>query len=289
MGDALRLISEAGPVAPAAVARQRTPAHDLCREYAPGPGRRAEIRRPRWDGPGPGPRARSTAMGWPGAGAGPFEAQRAVVYPGPMRRLLLPLALAACAPSLPPATAQALATRAVPIRSDDPPAAAELEALTAIVRRGAHRRPRSARPRLARAAAPAPSAVSAPVRTVRFHRPGARRRRHRRDCASTPMSRAPPSTSTRRCSASQDRDLATAELRDLLTWARERNASGQQPPLRVFGLDPGDPDAAAALVLDYLAEVDPRMSRRPGRSSPPSATVRRSSRCSPTSTRAAPP
>jgi erythromycin esterase len=53
-----------------------------------------------------------------------------------------------------------------------------------------------------------------------------------------------------------DRDLATHELVDLLKWMQQYNA-GHGQVLRVFGLDPADPDGAAALVLVYLEKVDP--------------------------------
>ena len=52
-----------------------------------------------------------------------------------------------------------------------------------------------------------------------------------------------------------DRDLATLEMRALIVALRDWNAHHHR--LRVFGLAPGDPDAAAALVLAYLQRVDP--------------------------------
>lgn len=54
-----------------------------------------------------------------------------------------------------------------------------------------------------------------------------------------------------------DRGLATVELRELLTWVRTHNAAGRGAPVRVFGVDPRDPEAAAAVVLTYLGRVDP--------------------------------
>jgi erythromycin esterase len=53
-----------------------------------------------------------------------------------------------------------------------------------------------------------------------------------------------------------DRSFATVELRAVLQWMRSHNQA-HHADLRVFGLAPGDPDAAAALVLTWLAEVDP--------------------------------
>lgn len=53
-----------------------------------------------------------------------------------------------------------------------------------------------------------------------------------------------------------DRSFATVELRAVLQWMRSYNQA-KRADLRVFGLAPGDPDAAAALVLTWLAEVDP--------------------------------
>lgn len=59
-------------------------------------------------------------------------------------------------------------------------------------------------------------------------------------------------------------ELATEELRALLGWARayslgERGGAegGPRRRFRVFGLDPRDGDAAAAVVLAYFEKVDP--------------------------------
>lgn len=53
-----------------------------------------------------------------------------------------------------------------------------------------------------------------------------------------------------------DRGHATVELRGLLQWMRGHNAEHDNI-LRVFGLDPRDPEGAAAEVLIYLERVDP--------------------------------
>lgn len=53
-----------------------------------------------------------------------------------------------------------------------------------------------------------------------------------------------------------DPSLATAELRRVMVWLREHNTKAS-PRVRVFGLDPRDGDAAAAVVLEYLNRVDP--------------------------------
>lgn len=53
-----------------------------------------------------------------------------------------------------------------------------------------------------------------------------------------------------------DRTVATVELRAVLQWMRSHNET-QKADLRVFGLAPGDPGAAAALVLAWLAAADP--------------------------------
>lgn len=53
-----------------------------------------------------------------------------------------------------------------------------------------------------------------------------------------------------------DRTVATVELRAVLQWMRAHNLD-HKPDLRIFGLAPGDPEAAAELVLTYLAAVDP--------------------------------
>lgn len=61
-----------------------------------------------------------------------------------------------------------------------------------------------------------------------------------------------------------DPALATAEFAALLAWMRGHNApsaaaggSSERRRLRVFGLDPRDADAAMAVVLAYLERVDP--------------------------------
>lgn len=53
-----------------------------------------------------------------------------------------------------------------------------------------------------------------------------------------------------------DRTVATVELRDTLQWMRMQNQTNHAD-LRVFGLAAGDPDAAAALVIAWLSQVDP--------------------------------
>jgi erythromycin esterase-like protein len=53
---------------------------------------------------------------------------------------------------------------------------------------------------------------------------------------------------------------ATAELRATLAWMRAYNETpgpAARRRLRVFGLDPVDPEAATAVVLAYLERVDP--------------------------------
>ena len=56
-----------------------------------------------------------------------------------------------------------------------------------------------------------------------------------------------------------DRSFATVELRAVLQWMRAHNQAEPAPPaaLRVFGLVPGDPEAALALVLAWLERADP--------------------------------
>ncbi len=174
-----------------------------------------------------------------------------------MRRLLLPLALAACAPRLPPATAQRLHDGAAVFDPNTP--ASSLGALAAL------------------------AAVAGPARVLALGEPGPGSHelpqlvhmlfRHLSEQSGfSGLALTADGTAALRLDAYVlgaaddvdaallglgDRDLATAELRALLVWARERNASGSQPPLRVFGLDPGDPVAAAAVVLAYLERSDP--------------------------------
>ena len=168
-----------------------------------------------------------------------------------MRRLLLPLALAACAPGLPPAIGEPLPTVALP------PALDELGTLAKL----------SGEARILALGRPGPGSRELPrlVRRLFQHlseRSGFTGLALSADGAAVTRLDAYVQGATLDVDAAllnlEDRDLATTELRDLLTWARERNASGRAAPLRVFGLDPKDPDAAAALVLDYLAEVDPQ-------------------------------
>jgi len=54
-----------------------------------------------------------------------------------------------------------------------------------------------------------------------------------------------------------DHGVATLEMRAVLRWIRGHNQASGGGPIRVFGLAPGDPDAAASLVLAYLRRVDP--------------------------------
>ncbi len=174
-----------------------------------------------------------------------------------MRRLLLPLALVACAPGLPPATAQGLHERAATFDLEDSTSApGELAALAAIA--GAAR--------VLALGQPGPGSHELPRLLHRLFQ-------HLSEQSGfTGLALVTDSTAALRLDAYVqggtqdldaallglgDRGLATTELRALLTWARERNASGLQPPLRVFGLDPRDPDAAAAIVLAYLERTDP--------------------------------
>ncbi|MBA3545219.1 MAG: erythromycin esterase family protein, partial [Nannocystis sp.] len=168
-----------------------------------------------------------------------------------MRRLLLPLALAACAPGLPPAIGEPLPAQAVP------PALDAIGALAKI----------SGAARLLALGQPGPGSHEQPLLVHRLFKYLSER------SGFTGLALTADATAVTHLDAYvqgaavdldaallalQDRDLATAELRELLTWARERNQAGQTPPLRVFGLDPRDPDAAALLVLEYLERVDPQ-------------------------------
>lgn len=172
-----------------------------------------------------------------------------------MRRLLLPLALAACAPRLPPATAQALAARAH-VFAGEAPTPAELEAIVALVGPA----------RVLALGQPGPGSHELPrLLHQLFHHLSER-------AGFTGLAVVADATAALRLDAYVqgaaldldaallglgERELATHELRALLVWARERNAAGLRPPLRVFGLDPRDPEAAAGLVLAYLERVDP--------------------------------
>jgi len=175
-----------------------------------------------------------------------------------MRRLLLPLALAACAPRLPPATAQALHDRARVFSGDETASApGELAALAAL----------AGPARVLALGQPGPGSHELPRLLHRLFR-------HMSEQSGfTGLALAADGTAALRLDAYVqgaaqdldaallglgDRGLATAELRDLLLWARERNALGQRPPLRVFGLDARDPDTAAAIVLAYLERTDPQ-------------------------------
>ncbi len=168
-----------------------------------------------------------------------------------MRRLLLPLALAACAPGLPAAIGEPLATTAYPPALDALGTLAEITGEARILALGQ----------------PGPGSRELAHLVHRLFRHLSERSGFTglaltADGAAATRLDAYVQGATLDIDAAlldlEDRDLATAELRDLLSWARERNASGRGPPLRVFGLDPRDPDAAAALVLEYLAEVDPQ-------------------------------
>jgi erythromycin esterase len=175
-----------------------------------------------------------------------------------MRRLLLPLVLAACAPRLPPATAQRLHDSAAVFAPEGPASPpGELAALAAVA--GAAR--------VLALGQPGPGSHELPRLIHRLFR-------HLSEQSGfTGLALAADGTAALRLDAYVqgaaqdldaallglgDRDLATVELRELLSWARERNALGGQPPLRVFGLDPRDPEAAAAIVLAYLERVDPQ-------------------------------
>lgn len=169
-----------------------------------------------------------------------------------MRRLLLPLVLVACAPRLPPATAQRLHDDAAVLGPDGAPGA--LAALAGPAR-------------VLALGQPGPGSHELPWLVHRLFR-------HLSEQSGfSGLALAVDGTAALRLDAYVqgaaqdldaallglgDRDLATAELRALLVWARERNATGSRPPLRVFGLDPRDPDAAAAVVLAYLERSDPQ-------------------------------
>ena len=168
-----------------------------------------------------------------------------------MRRLLLPLALAACAPSLPPAIGDPLPAQALPPALDDIGTLAKICGEARMLALGQ----------------PGPGAHEQSLLVHRLFKHLSER------SGFTGLALTADATAVTHLDAYvqgaavdvdaallglQDRDLSTAELRELLTWARERNLAGQTPPLRVFGLDPRDPDAAAVLVLEYLARVDPQ-------------------------------
>lgn len=49
----------------------------------------------------------------------------------------------------------------------------------------------------------------------------------------------------------------TNEILDLVRWAREQNANGLTPPIRIEGIDPTSPRTTAAEVIAWLRRVDP--------------------------------
>ena len=49
----------------------------------------------------------------------------------------------------------------------------------------------------------------------------------------------------------------TNEILALVQWAREQNAAGLTPPIRIEGVDPTSPRVTAAEVVAYLRRVDP--------------------------------
>ncbi len=58
-----------------------------------------------------------------------------------------------------------------------------------------------------------------------------------------------------------DPSVLTVEMRALLQWLHVHNKHQREvsgPLVRVFGLDPGDPNQATAAVLAYLGRVDPQ-------------------------------
>ncbi|HEY0136264.1 MAG TPA: erythromycin esterase family protein, partial [Nannocystis sp.] len=174
-----------------------------------------------------------------------------------MHRLLVLLALAACAPRLSPATSQTLAAALRPTPETDDPAAplTDLAGLRDIV--GAAR--------IVGLGGPGPGARE----LTRVH--------HRvlrllvEETGFTGLALDADATATLALDAFvrgaavdldaallalADRGLATTEMRALLQYLRTYNAA-HGGALRVFGLAPSDPEAAAALALAYLERVDP--------------------------------
>ena len=178
-----------------------------------------------------------------------------------MPRLPLLLLLAACAPRLAPATAQdlgaALRERGLQPASDDPAAAqADLAGLRPLV--GAAR--------VVGLGRPGPGSHELPRLVHRIFRYLVEETGFTGLALDADATAALALDAYVRGAAQDidaallalgDRDLATVELRALLAWLREHNARRPDAPVRVFGLDPRDPDAAAAVVLAYLERVDP--------------------------------
>ena len=176
-----------------------------------------------------------------------------------MRRLIVPLALVACAPRLSPATAQQLAIAAAApgsqLAGDDPAApAGDLPGLASVVGDA----------RIVGLGQPGPGARELPRVYHRFVRYLVE------ETGFTGLALDADATATLTLDAYVggaeleleaallalgDRGLATAELRDLLLWMRA-HSRGPGVRLRVFGLDPRDPAAAATVVLGYLERVD---------------------------------
>ena len=49
----------------------------------------------------------------------------------------------------------------------------------------------------------------------------------------------------------------TNEILDLVRWAREQNAAGLTPPIRIEGVDPTSPRVTAAEIVAWLQRIDP--------------------------------
>ncbi len=174
-----------------------------------------------------------------------------------MHRSLVLLALAACTPRLSPATAQTLAAALRPTPETDDPAApsTDLAAVREVV--GAAK--------IVGLGSPGPGARE----LTRVH--------HRvlrllvEETGFTGLALDADATAALALDAFirgaaidpdaallalADRGLATVEMREVLQYLRAYNTA-HGGALRVFGLAPSDPDAAAAVALAYLERVDP--------------------------------
>ena len=175
-----------------------------------------------------------------------------------MRRLLVLLALAACAPRLSPATSQAMAEalRTIGHRQTDDPAGplTDLAGLREIVGTA----------RIVGLGQPGPGAREL---TRLYHRV---LRLLVEETGFTGLALDADATAALALDAFVrgeavdldaallalgDRNLATVELGDLLRGLREHNRA-RGAAVRVFGLVADDPEAAAAIVLAYLRTVD---------------------------------